>query len=163
MENQNDFAEFRKLVQEYDTAMMTTIGRDGHLHSRPMATQEPLESSPLWFATSLDTNKVEDLQKDPRINLSYYRPSDRAWVSVSGKARIDQDRTKIKALWKEDWKIWFPGGPEQPDLALLHVDAESVTFWQPESGKIGTLFSLAKAYVKGQEPDIKPPVTVSVK
>lgn len=149
------------LIQDFDTAMMTTLGRDGHMHSRPMATQKPQPDSPIWFVAAMETAKIEDLQKDPRINLAYYNPGSRAWVSLSGKARLDQDKTRIKQLWQEDWKIWFPDGPEQPGLVLIHVNPETATYWEPEHGRVGTWVEMAKAYVKGEEPKIPEPRTVN--
>ena len=101
------------LIKEFDTAMMTTQGRDGQMHSRPMATQKPQPDSPIWFVAAFDSAKIEDLRKDPRINLAYYREKDRAWVSLSGTARLDTDKARIKQLWQEDWKIWFPTAPSK--------------------------------------------------
>lgn len=149
------------LIQNFDTAMMTTLGRDGQMHSRPMATQKPQPDSPIWFVAALETAKVEDLQKDSRINLAYYRPSDRAWVSLSGRASLDTNKERIQRLWQEDWKIWFPDGPQQEGLVLINVIPETATYWEPEKGRIGTMIDLAKAYLKGQEPQINPPVTVN--
>ncbi len=37
----SELAEFYALVDELDTAMMTTRQRDGHLRSRAMANQKP--------------------------------------------------------------------------------------------------------------------------
>ena len=150
-----------ELIQDFDTAMMTTLGRDGHMHSRPMATQKPQPDSPIWFVAAMETAKIEDLQQDPRINLAYYNPSNRAWVSLSGKVSLNQDRERIRRLWQEDWKIWFPEGPDQPGLVLIDVIPETATYWEPEKGRIGTLIDLAKAYVKGEEPQINPPITVN--
>lgn len=149
-----------ELIKDFDTAMMTTLGRDGQMHSRPMATQKPEPDSPIWFVAALDTAKVEDLQKDPRINLAYYRPSDRAWVSLCGTARLDTDKQRIKRLWQPDWKIWFPQGPDQEGMVLINVVPETATYWEPEKGRVGTLVDLAKAYVTGQEPKLIPPVTI---
>jgi general stress protein 26 len=148
--------EFNKLVQEFDTTMMTTRGPDGHLHSRPMARQDPLEGNPLWFATTLDTGKVKDILADPQVNLAYYRPSDRAWVSVAGRVKLDQDRAHIKALWKEDWRIWVPDGPDQPDLVLLRVEPESVTYWKPDGGRIGLVAQKVAGYFTGKQPNTEP-------
>ena len=149
------------LIQEFDTAMMTTLGRDGHMHSRPMATQKPQPDSPIWFVTAMETAKIEDLEKDPRVNLAYYNPGNRAWVSLAGHVRLDQNKARIKQLWQEDWKIWFPDGPEQPGLVLIHVIPDTATYWEPEHGRIGTMVEMAKAYVNGEEPKINEPITVN--
>jgi general stress protein 26 len=154
--------QFLELVKEFKFAMFTTSASDGHMHSRPMATQIPQPDSPVWFVSSLDTGKIADLERDPRVNLAYFREGDMAWVSVSGKVRLQTDKQRIKELWQEDWKIYFPEGPDQEDLVLLHVTPEHVTYWQNEQGRIGFMVMQAKAYLTGTEPEFSPVRTVEV-
>jgi len=152
-----------ELLKGFEVALMTTVSREGLLLSRPMMAQEPIPDADLWFVTSLDTEKVRDIEVDPRLNLGYYRDSDKAWVSVSGKGRIERDSTRIKEMWKESWRIWFPEGPDDPDLVLIKVEVEHVIYWKPEAGKISVLFSLAKAYVTGQPPELDPPRSMDMR
>ena len=65
--------QFYDMVEDIDTAMFTTRRRDGHLVSRPMANQAAANGADLWFVTSKDTSKIEDLEYDPHVNLSYYK------------------------------------------------------------------------------------------
>ncbi len=161
----NDLVELYKLLETFDAALMTTVSRDGHLISRPMALQkQALPDSDLWFAAELDSEKIADLKADPRINLACFHESgNRAYISIAGQARIDTDRQRIKDLWQEDWKIYFPEGPEATDLGLIHVTAELATYWQPEGGHLSTLYKMAKAYVSGTEPEFRDPVRVQVR
>jgi general stress protein 26 len=140
--------QFLELVKEFKFAMFTTSASDGHMHSR--------------FVSILDTGKIADLERDPRVNLAYFREGDMAWVSVSGKVRLQTDKQRIKELWQEDWKIYFPEGPDQEDLVLLHVTPEHVTYWQNEQGRIGFMVMQAKAYLTGTEPEFSPVRTVEV-
>lgn len=153
--------ELYTLLKTFDTAMMTTVAGDGRLLSRPMATQDPpLPESDLWFVTAVDTEKARDLEADSRVNLAYYHEKDRSWVSVAGLARLELNRDRIRELWKEDWRVWFPEGPEDSELAIIHVMTESVIYWKPDGGRIRTLFEIARAYVKREEPDLEPPVVL---
>lgn len=160
-----ELAELYKLLETFDAALMTNVTREGHLVSRPMALQkQALPDSDLWFAAELDSGKVADLQADPRINLACFHESgNRAYLSVSGRARIDTDKQRIKSLWQPDWKIYFPEGPEATDLCLIHVTAELATYWEPNGGRLSTLYKMAKAYVTGTEPDFAPPVQVEIR
>lgn len=148
MDNKQQLAEFYELVRDFDTVMMTTIGESGQMHSRPMATQTPLNDSPIWFVTSLDSLKARDLELDPRVNLGYYRKSDGAYVSVSGRARLEKDPSRVQALWQESWRAWFPNGATDPNLALLHVDPDTANYWKPGS-LAAHAYQLAGAYLKG--------------
>ena len=79
------------LIEGIEIAMFTTRRPDGQLVSRPMATQTQAEGVDLWFVTDIESNKLDELEFDPHVNLAYYRDRTREWVSVSGVATITQD------------------------------------------------------------------------
>lgn len=156
---EDTLTDFYQLIQGFDYAMMTTVGRDGNLHSRPMATQPPLNDSPLWFVSSIDSLKAKDLEADNRINLGYFRRSDGAYVSVAGRARLERNSARISTLWKDDWSIWFPNGPNDPDLALIHVVPEEATYWIP-SGGTNRFMEKTMAYLAGDNRAPNLPKTI---
>ena len=127
--------ELYGLIEGIEIAMFTTRRADGHLVSRPMATQTQAEGSDLWFVTDIDSHKLDELESDPHVNLAYYRDRTREWVSVSGTATVSRGRRAIHERYRPDWKAWFGdvggernGGPSDPRLALILVDVESVTY-----------------------------------
>src|SRR5512140_1049851 len=89
--SQKKLEELDALIDGIETAMFTTRRHDGHLVSRPMATQERIREADLWFVTDSDAHKLDDLLMDPHVNCSYYNMKSREWVSVSGVARISRD------------------------------------------------------------------------
>lgn len=161
--NEGKLKEFYEIASDFDTVMMTTMTTEGFLNSRAMATQkECLPDSDLWFVTSVETSKNHDIETDPRVNISFYQGGDRTWISVAGRAWLEQNPERIKQLWKEDWRIWFPNGPEDKSIGLIHVEALQVNYWQPEGGRIATLFSTAKAYVSGETPHMNPQKSIDL-
>ncbi|MBY0497065.1 MAG: pyridoxamine 5'-phosphate oxidase family protein [Cyanobacteria bacterium] len=50
------------------------------------------------------TAKLTDLEHDQHINPTYYRDSNREWVSASGTAMVPRDGAKIQELYAPDWK-----------------------------------------------------------
>ena len=60
-------------IDDIEIAMMTTRRADGHLQSRPMATQRRADGADVWFVTLEETRKLRDLAADPHVNLSYYK------------------------------------------------------------------------------------------
>src|ERR1043165_9404716 len=75
-----------KLIKDIRFAMFTTRHENGHLHSRPMTTQNKnLEADgSLWFFMSKSGDPVDDLKADPVVNLVYADPGADTYVSVSG-------------------------------------------------------------------------------
>jgi general stress protein 26 len=153
--------ELYDLIEGIEIAMLTTRRLDGRMVSRPMATQERLEGADLWFVTDIETNKIDELEQEPNVNVSYYRDRTREWVSVSGTATVSQDRARIRELYRPDWKAWFgkvdevrDGGPEDPRLALILVSADSVTYMKQNKPTPVVLFEVVKGMVTGSRPDI---------
>ena len=153
--------ELYKLIDGNDIAMFTTRRADGYLVSRPMATQERVTGTDLWFVTDISSNKLDELESDPHVNLAYYNMKSREWVSVSGTAVISQDRNMIHELYKPDWKAWFGdnggaenGGPDDPRLALVLVEAHSVEYLVSNEPRPVVLFKVAKALVTGSAPKV---------
>ena len=79
--------ELYGLIEGIEIAMFTTRRSDGHLVSRPMATQTQAEGSDLWFVTDVESHKLDELEADPHVNLAYYKDRTREWVSVSAQPR----------------------------------------------------------------------------
>lgn len=153
--------ELYSLIEGIEIAMFTTRRPDGRLVSRPMATQTQAEGRDLWFVTDVESNKLDELGFDPQVNLAYYKDRTREWVSISGTASITQDRHLIHELYRKDWKAWFGdeggarnGGPDDPRLALIFVDVESVVYLKVDKPKPMVLFEVARAMVTGNVPDV---------
>lgn len=153
--------ELDELIEGIETAMFTTRRHDGHLVSRPMATQKRINEADLWFVTDADTNKLDELDMDPHVNCSYYNNKSREWVSVSGVARAVRDRKQIHKLYKPDWKAWFgdeggkrDGGPDDPRLTLIFVDADSVVYMKNDKPRPVILFQVLKGMVTGSRVDV---------
>jgi len=149
------------LIEGIEIAMFTTRRPDGQLVSRPMATQTQAEGTDLWFVTDVESNKLDELEFDPHVNLAYYKDRTREWVSVSGMATISQDRQAIRELYQKDWRAWFgdqggerDGGPEDPRLALVLVDVQSVVYLKVTKPAPVVLFEVAKGMLTGTPPNV---------
>src|SRR6186997_1483913 len=103
----NDLNDLYDHIDDIHIAMMTTRREDGHLESRAMATQKRATGADLWFVAAEGSGKLADVERDPHVNLAYYKDRTREWISVSGLATLSRDREKIRELYAPDWKIWF--------------------------------------------------------
>ncbi len=120
------------LMRGIDLCMMTTHGTNNSLHARPMSNNGEVDfGGDAWFFTWRDTSKVKELEKDPRVSLSYAGGPKRApvWISVTGKGRIVEDPAKKLELWQDGLGQWFEDGPEDPDVVLIHVTATRAQWW----------------------------------
>lgn len=152
--------ELYDLIRDIEIAMFTTRRADGQLVSRPMATQARADGADLWFVTDIDTAKLDELATDPQVNVAYYNSKSREYVSVSGNARVTQDRAKIRELYRPDWKIWFggegdeAGTPDDPRVVLIAIDISSAHYLKIDKPRLVVLFEVAKAFVSGGTPEL---------
>lgn len=161
-----------ELIDGIEIAMLTTRRPDGHLSSRAMQTQKRTAGTDLWFVTNWFDGKMDEIALDPHVNVSYYKDRTRDWVSVSGTAIISKDRDLIAGLYKPDWKAWFPseegnpkrdGGPNDERIALILVEAHTVTYSKTDRPAPLVLFEIAKAMVTGSAPKVADVRTITEK
>jgi general stress protein 26 len=149
---QESIEKLKELLEGIDFCMLTTID-GGHLRSRPMSTQQMEFDGDLWFFTSDNTHKIDEIKKDPRVNAAYSKPDDNTYVSVSGKAEVVKDQAKIDELWSPILKAWFPEGKDDPHLCLLKIPVDQAEYWDAPSSSIVQLFGMVKAIATGTEAD----------
>lgn len=145
--------KLRELLSDFDSAMLVTRTINGELRSRPMAVADVQPGGCLWFITERHSGKLEEIARDNHVNVAMQ--SRMKFVSVSGTAVVVEDRRKVEELWNEAWKIWFPGGKDDPSLILLKVQGENGEYWD-NSGVSGIkyLIEAGKAYLSGTKPEV---------
>ncbi len=154
--------ELWEKIKGIKIAMLTTTDDEGRLRSRPMYTQREGRDDGLWFFTSRTSSKSQEVQGHKEVNVSYADPGKNLFVSVTGCARIVDDPGLERELWNPMNEAFFPDGPEDPDLVLLHVDPDSAEYWDGPSGKVRQLFDMARAAVTGDHDKLGENETVDL-
>jgi len=144
------------LIKDIKFAMFTTHKpHGGHLHSRPMTTQNKhIDDDSLWFFMSRSGDPVAEFESDEQVNVSYADPGSDTYVSVSGVAQIVEDAAKKQQLWNKAAEAWFKGGVNDPDLALVRVRIEHADWWDVKENKLVQLYRQAEAALTGKAPKL---------
>ncbi|GAB7007568.1 pyridoxamine 5'-phosphate oxidase family protein [Nocardioides sp. AN3] len=137
----DDRTRFIELMKDLPIAMLTTFGPDGP-RSVPMARQEVDATAELWFISARDTRHVDDIARDPSVSLTF--SSRDAWVAMTGRAAVIDDRAKLDDLWNTFAEAWLPGGPGDPNAVLIRVAVDEAEYWDTPGGTIASVISLAK-------------------
>ena len=154
--------ELRGLLKDFDTVMLSSITSTGEIHSRPMAVQEPgdLPDCDLWFVTEKDSIKVDEIAGNDKVGVAGVR-KDRSYLTISARARIVKDQAEVRRLWKPDWKLFWPDGPEGHDIVIVKLQVLRAEYWEP-GGKLRVLIGLVKAMVGGKALDEELPPAKTV-
>src|SRR5262249_5635771 len=91
-------------------------------------------------------------QKNQQALVSYARPSDYEFTSISGQARLIDDPDQVRALWSEGLKVWFTHGPDSPDIALLAIDVEVTRTWTKPASVLTYAYYYLRARITGRSP-----------
>lgn len=155
MQTSSEESDRRKiwdLIKEARSALLVTIAPDGSLDSRPMGCLQKEFDGTLWFLTFLHSEKTNEIRNDDNVLVSYSRTSAFEYVSISGRARVVDDRRKMKELWTEGLRVWFPKGPDDPELALIAIDVETAKYWTDAASVLTYAWAYVKARTTGESP-----------
>lgn len=136
------------LVSDIRIAMLTTVDDDGTLVSRPMARQAVELTADTWFFVARDSETVRHVTARPQVNLALSDAS--SWVSVKARAEVVDDAARKKELWNPMVEAWFPDGPDDDNVVLLRLAAQSAEYWDSPGGRVATAISLIKTKLTGE-------------
>ena len=150
MTKQDSIDLLKEKVKDVRMAMLTTMTKEGDHVARPMATQEMGSDGTIWFLTSVDSSKVTDIKINSKVGLSYSDPGSELYVSVSGSAKVNNDRELIKKFWNPFYKAWFES-EDDPSIRVIEIKPTSAEYWDTKGGKVVSLISMALSAVTGKD------------
>lgn len=116
----------------------------------------------LIFHTNTESGKTDDLHSDPAINIAFLNSSGE-WASISGEAAIITDRDVVRKHYSRHLKAWIgdlgdgkhDGGPEDPRIGIIKVNAKTATYAVADRSAVARGFEVAKGMVTGEAPNVQ--------
>ena len=142
---------FSDLLTEFKTGMLVT--RTGEsMHARPMTVAGLSNDGHVYLASSIASPKVAEIEAQPHVILTFQ--ANLQFVTLEGLATVTRDRALIDKLWSDTWKVWFPGGKEDPELCLLEIHPGGGEYWD-NSGAKGLRYMIEglKAVFQERKPE----------
>lgn len=148
---------FLSVLKKFRTAMLVTHTGSHGFHARPMAIAAMEDDGRLWFFTGANSPKAHEIELDSEVYLTAQDDND-AFLTLSGRAVLIGDRQKIAQLWREPFRVWFPDGPDDPNIELIAVRPERGEYWDNTGfGGAKYFWEATKAYISGTTPDADDP------
>ncbi|CCO30915.1 Protein bli-3 [Rhizoctonia solani AG-1 IB] len=147
----------KEILEITKTGMLTTRGTNGELHSRAMAPAS-LDGLHFTFILNNQSHKTDEMESDPHVNVSFFDPGSNHWVSVSGTAKVLQDKKRTKELWSPFVSAWFgdlgdgvhKGNEEDPRVSLVDITPSEIRYWYSKRTKIGSAVEIAASAITGK-------------
>ena len=73
------------------------------------------------------------------------------FACLDGAVRVDNDFALIDKLWNKQAEAWFPGGKDDPNLALLRFDIDSAELWETDMSASGVVTMLVGGKIRSGE------------
>lgn len=145
--------KIKELVSRSRVGMLGTL-EDGLMRFRPMSHVDIDDDGKIWFFTSKDSWKAEDIQRNPTVQLIYINESDSIYLRLEGMAKVIVDHQRMKELFNPFVRAWFPNGLKDPSIALLVVHPIGVEYWSNDDSKVLTYIKMLASAVTGTQASI---------
>lgn len=109
----------RQTVESAGTCFLVTVGQEGLPSARVMAPFPPEADFTVWMGARPRSRKIREIAKDDRAVLGYSYAQDGAYLSMAGTITVEDDLDKRRRYWLEDFRAFWPDGPEGADYILL--------------------------------------------
>jgi general stress protein 26 len=106
---------------------------DESVRARPMGRILSSVSNHDWtirFLTDLRSRKIAGLRRTSTVGLIFQNDGDDAYASLAGAARLIEEVSEVRALWKEDAHArYFPTEKDRANACFIEVRIERMELW----------------------------------
>ncbi|HWD28054.1 MAG TPA: pyridoxamine 5'-phosphate oxidase family protein [Rhizomicrobium sp.] len=136
-----------EMIKDLRICMLVT--HDGaKMRARPMAAYVRPEENAIYFLTDARRDKDDEIAANPDVTLTFRDGVKN--VSLTGTARVSDDRAMIERLWTPVAKAWFDS-KDDPNIRVLTVTPDDAEYWD-SPGKIVVYAKMLAAAATGMRP-----------
>ena len=147
------------LMEKIGFCMLITREGEG-MRARPMSPHMEQIENAIYFLTDANSPKEAEVEQIPLACLAFADSRDMKFVSISGEAKIINDREKIEYLWSTPAKAWWDN-PDDPSIRVLSFTPTEAEYWD-SPGKIISYIKMAAAAVTDMRPNMGDSAKVSL-
>jgi general stress protein 26 len=129
----NKISGLEEAFKKTKTVFMTTFS-NGKENTRAMTNFNEDPYSMIWFPTERSTQKVKDIEKNPKILLTFPAEEMGKFYEIEGTAKFERQEIVDKKWewWWLSWRphqrdrFWFRRDRSDPNRVIINVFPESV-------------------------------------
>jgi general stress protein 26 len=149
------------IVEKVGVCMLTTRFAGG-LRARPVEARPDRDAGLIYFVTDTSSAKENEIEAWPDVGLVFIDASDKAYLSITGRAGVMHDAEITKKFWRKTDEVWWPA-PDDPQVCLLRIEPHTAELWDGPASAVVTAFEFAKWRLTGAEPNVGENRKVTVK
>lgn len=140
------------IIERVGVCMMTTRF-DGGLRARPLEARPDRAAGLIFFVTDRRSGKEHEIEADHDVGLVFIDGKSNAYLSITARAEVQQDRAKAAEIWKSTDTMWWDG-PDDPAVCVLRVTPQAAELWDGPASKAVAAFEFVKARITGEKPNL---------
>ena len=153
MTEQDPQARVWEIIEKAGVGMLTTRFGGG-LRARPLEPRPDRHAGLILFVTDVRGGKDDEIETDPAVGFVIVDAKAKAYLSITGRAEVIRDPARAAAIWKKTDTVWWPAGPDDPNVRVLQLTPERAELWDGPSSKTVAAYEFAKARITGEKPDL---------
>ncbi len=129
------------IVRACDSVQFVTNGLGAYPETRHLMNALNVDSPDLnlYFITTVNSPKYEQLEHDPHVCLYYFNPENRHAVRLFGIAEFVGDADLRRKFWRDEYKDFGYTGADDKRLVLIHFIPAEYKFYVGDELKTGKL------------------------
>jgi general stress protein 26 len=151
MNEQSSLERIWDIIESIGVCMLTTQ-TGGRLRARPVEPRPDRKSGLIFVVTDVRSAKQEEIETKADVGLVFIDAKAKAYLSITARACVTQDTSKIEQVWRLTDAAWWPGGPTDPNVCLLRIEPQIAELWDGPASAAVTVFEFGKAFVTGAQP-----------
>ncbi len=121
--------KIKELIEKASSCFFCTNTGKMPFSSRPMEVQKTDDEGILYFLSSNDSHKNQEIMANSQVQLFFQGDPHSDFLTLSGQASITEDKEIIKELWNPMLKTWFTEGIDDPRISVIKVNIEEGYYW----------------------------------
>ncbi len=122
-----------EIISDHRTGVLSSV-ENNKPHSRYMTFYN--EDITLYTPTKMDTEKVEEIEKNPSVSvlLGYEKKGQTdSYVEINGTSTINDSQDLKNQFWDASFKQWF-NSPEDPNYVFLQIKPDTIRVLNVQGG-----------------------------
>ena len=143
MEEKQLKQECLKLMETAEATYLSTIDSNGYPQTRAMINlrnkqqfqdiEDLFEADKddflIYMTTDTASGKFKQIQVNPKASVYFCDPKEYKGLMLVGLIEVVTDMDIKQKLWKDDWKIHYPSGPDGPEYNILALRPKQARCW----------------------------------
>jgi general stress protein 26 len=153
MTSQSDIKRVWDIVEKAGVGMLTTRFAGG-LRARPVEPRLDRDAGLIRIVTDVRGLKDDEIDRWADVGLVVISASDKAYLSITGRAVVTCDPAMANAIWHKTDDMWWPGGAGDPNVRVIELAPSLAELWDGPSSTVVAVFEMAKAKLTGEKPNL---------